>query len=288
MKITIFTSSFLNDYMMKRFVVTLALCALAIFSVDAKKEKKLPKDIGAINERILEEGYHLYMQEKVAWIVEDVFFANQPEDSDNIGGWVPVTHDGQNVQGIFFNKEKTKVLFEVSINLETGETSSNATVRELTEDELKEISLRETVIGAVKTLDDLPAAPEGCSFNVNILKLEDDLYRVYWMLGTAQHNLIPFGCDFSYDCDSKGNIKESRKYHNSYIPAMLIMDGSPVEGIWHSHTQLSPFITPTDIALFLLYGYGNSPLTGFRVYSTVYRCYFHFDANSYQIITITE
>lgn len=34
---------------MKRFVVTLALCALAIFSVDAKKAKKLPKDIGAIN-----------------------------------------------------------------------------------------------------------------------------------------------------------------------------------------------------------------------------------------------
>ena len=218
---------------MKRFVVTLALCALAIFSVDAKKAKKLPKDIGAINERILEEGYHLYIQEKVAWMVEDVFFANQPEDSDNIGGWVPVTHDGQNVQGIFFNKEKTKVLFEVSINLETGETSSNATVRELTEDELKEISLRETVIGAVKTLDDLPAAPEGCSFNVNILKLEDDLYRVYWMLGTAQHNLIPFApqtavCKIGVSTSKKPFSPKNlcKNAYNLLLPTNTLLDSS--------------------------------------------------------------
>ena len=145
--------------------------------------------------------------------------------------------------------------------------------------------MREKVLRAVRTLDpeDLPSCPEGCTFNSEVMRIDEDLYRVYYMLGTAQHGVIPFGCDFSYDCDSEGNIKGFRRYHKTYIPAQLKMDdGSPVLYAVHSHLRFCPLIAPTDIALFLLYGY-EAGLSGFKVASTAYHCVFSFDPEAYAI-----
>lgn len=270
---------------MKR-LVTLFILAVCFFPIaGAQNTNTMPntEELQEINDSILAEAYQLYLHEKIAWILEDEFFGSDSKAKSNFGGWVPITEDGITVKGVFYNKEKTKAVYEATFNLQTGETSSKDSVRDLTADEKDEIKIRETITNAVRTLDNLPECPEGCTFNVETTRIDEDLYRVYFMLGTSQRGIIPFGCDFSYDCDSKGNVKEFRRYHNSYIPAPLTMDGKPVRELIHSHTSICPYIAPTDIALFLLYGYESTGLKGFKVYSSALKCYFVFDAENYEI-----
>ena len=274
---------------MKRFVFTLLLGLFFIPSAIAQKAKPLPnaEELKAANDSILTDAYALYLHEKVAWVLEDVLTDSQPTTINEIAGWFPVgdEEDEDVVKGVFFNIEKNKALFEASFNLKTGTTSGKTVARDLSQEEIEMINVREKVLLAVRTLDtkDLPSCPDGCTFNTEVIPIDEDLYRVYWMLGTSQQGIIPFGCDFSYDCDSEGNIKGFRRYHKTYIPTQLKMDdGSPVLSVVHSHLKSCPLIAPTDIALFLLYGY-EAGLSGFQVLSTAYNCIFSFDPEAYEI-----
>ena len=258
-------------------------------SAFAQESEPLPdaEELRAANDSILAEAYLLYLFEKSAWVLEDVLAASKPATMNEMGGWFPVGDEENEdvIKGVFFNKEKTKALFEATFNLRTGAASGMDVVRDLSPEEIEIINVREKVLRAVRTLDpeDLPSCPEGCTFNTEVMRIDEDLYRVYYMLGTAQHGVIPFGCDFSYDCDSEGNIKGFRRYHRTYIPAQLKMDdGSPVLYAVHSHLRFCPLIAPTDIALFLLYGY-EAGLSGFKVASTAYHCVFSFDPEAYAI-----
>ena len=274
---------------MKRIVTILLLWILLIPSVGAQNIDTMPtaEELKAVNDSILAEAYQLYLHEKVAWVLEDVLTDSQPTTINEIAGWFPVgdEEDEDVVKGVFFNEEKTKALFEASFNLKTGTASGKSVVRDLSPEEIEMINVREKVLLAVRTLDveDLPSCPEGCTFNTEVIPIDEDLYRVYFMLGTTQHGVIPFGCDFSYDCDSEGNIKGFRRYHKTYIPTQLKMDdGSPVLSVVHSHLRTCPLIAPTDIALFLLYGY-EAGLSGFKVLSTAYHCVFSFDPETFEI-----
>ena len=246
---------------MKRIVLFILLCLFLVPSAFAQEQLSIPdaEELKAANDSILEEAYSLYLHEKIAWVLEDVLSEYQPVTMDGIVGWFPSFNDDEEVvKGVFFNKDRTKALFEASFNFKTGTASGTDVVRDLSPEEIEIINVREKVLRAVRTLDpeDLPSCPEGCTFNTEVMRIDEDLYRVYYMLGTAQHGVIPFGCDFSYDCDSEGNIKGFRRYHKTYIPAQLKMDdGSPVLYAVHSHLRFCPLMAPTDIALFLLYGY---------------------------------
>ena len=272
---------------MKRLVTLFILAVLVFPLAKAQNTNSMPKaeELQEINNSILAEAYQLYLHERTAWILEDEFFSSDSKAKKKFGGWVPMTEDGITVKGVFYNKAKNKAVYEATSNIQTGEVSSNDSVRDLTTEELEKIKIRETIVNAVHTLDNLPACPEGCTFNVETTMIDEDIYRVYYMLGTSQSGVIPFGCDFSYDCDSKGNVKEFRRYHNSYIPAPLTMNGRPVKELFHSHTSVCPYIAPTDIALFLLYGYESTGLKGFKVYSSALKCFFVFDADKY-VITV--
>lgn len=271
---------------MKRLVLFSLLFVSFILPMRAQQSNTIPalEEIKAANDSILAEAYRLYLHEKVAWILEDIVYQTYEDAMNNAHGWVPISEDGIKVKGVFYNKERTKALYEASINIQTGEASSSDSVRDLTADELEEIEVHQRVINAVRSLESIPSCPEGCTFNIEAIQIDDNLYRVYWMLGTSQSGIIPFGSDFSYDCDAEGNIKEVRRYHKSYIPTPTSMDdGGKVRLIVHSHTSICPYIAPTDIALFLLYGYESAGLTQFKVLSTALKCYFVFDAESYEI-----
>lgn len=271
---------------MKRLVLFSLLFVSFILPMRAQQSNTIPapEEIKAANDSILAEAYRLYLHEKVAWILEDIVYQTYEDAMNNADGWVPISEDGITVKGVFYNKERTKALYEASINIQTGEASSSDSVRDLTADELEEIEVLQRVINAVRSLESIPSCPEGCTFNIEAIQIDDNLYRVYWMLGTSQSGIIPFGSDFSYDCDAEGNIKEVRRYHKSYIPTPTSMDdGGKVRLIVHSHTSICPYIAPTDIALFLLYGYESVGLTQFKVLSTALKCYFVFDAESYEI-----
>ena len=252
---------------MKRLVLFLLLWFVFVPSAIAQKADSLPdaEVLKAANDSILTDAYALYLHEKIAWVLEDVFTDSRPTAISEIAGWFPLADpdDEDVVKGVFFNQEK-KALFEASFNLKTGTASGKSVVRDLSPEEIEIINIRQKVLLAVRTLnvEDLPSCPEGCTFNTEV---------------------IPLGCDFSYDCDSEGNIKGFRRYHKTYIPTQLKMDdGSPVLSVFHSHLSFCPLIAPTDIALFLLYGY-EAGLSGFQVLSTAYNCIFSFDPEAYEI-----
>ena len=273
---------------MRRFVILLLLWLFIIPSASAQQSATLPdaEELKAANDSILAEAYRLYLYEKLAWVLEDVMTDRQPATINEIAGWFPSQNDDEEVvKGIFFNKDKSKALFEASFDFKTSTATGEVVDRDLSPEEINMINVRETALFAVRKLDaeDLPSRPEDCTFNIEIIPIDEDLYRVYWMLGTTKHGVIPFGCDFSYDCDSEGNIKGFRRYHKTYIPALLKMDdGSPVVSAVHSHLSFCPLIAPTDIALFLLYGY-EAGMSGFKVVSTAYKCVFSFDPETYEI-----
>ena len=279
----------LKATIMKRIVFSLLLGLFFMPSAIAQESEPLPEAevLKAANDSILAEAYLLYLFEKSAWVLEDVLTASKPTAMNEMGGWFPIgdKEDEDAIKGVFFNREKTKALFEASFNLKTGTASGKDVVRDLSPDEKEIINVRQKALQAVRTLDpeDLPSCPEGCTFNTEVIPIDEELYRVYFMLGTTQHGVIPFGCDFSYDCDAEGIIKGFRRYHKTYIPTPLKMDdGSPVLSAVHSHLRSCPLIAPTDIALFLLYGY-EAGLSGFKVLSTAYHCVFSFDPEAFEI-----
>ena len=274
---------------MKRVILSLLLCLFFLPSAFAQEAETLPsvEQLKAANDSLLAEAYVLYLFEKSAWVLEDVMTDSKPTKSAEIAGWFPLGDDDDEniIKGIFFNGEKTKALFESTLNFETGVASGKEVDRDLLPEEIEIIDTREKALLAVRTLDpdNLPSRPQECTFNTEIVRLDEDLYRVYWMLGTAQRGIIPFGCDFSYDCDSEGNVKAFRRYHKTYIPAPIKMDnGSPVLYAVHSHLSFCPLIAPTDIALFLLYGH-EAGMSSFKVLSTAYNCVFMFDPDNYEI-----
>ena len=279
----------LKATIMKRIVFSLLLGLFFMPSAIAQESEPLPEAevLKAANDSILAEAYLLYLFEKSAWVLEDVLTASKPTAMNEMGGWFPIgdKEDEDAIKGVFFNREKTKALFEASFNLKTGTASGKDVVRDLSPEEIEIINVRQKALQAVRTLDpeDLPSCPEECTFNTEIIPIDEELYRVYFMLGTTRHGVIPFGCDFSYDCDAEGNIKGFRRYHKTYIPTPLKMDdGSPVLSAVHSHLGFCPLIAPTDIALFLLYGY-EAGLSGFKVLSTAYHCVFSFDPEAFEI-----
>ena len=248
----------MNSIEMKRFLVLLFIGALSLPAVRAQSPRPLPSaaELKAVNDSIYAEAQRLYLYEKAAWIMEDLVYEGHPDVLDKLGGWIPVSEQGASIKGLFYDKEKTKVLYEASVDMKTGKTTSAASSRDMTAEEIDAVNAREAAVNAVFSLDERLSYPQGCTFNVHAIPIGDNLYRVYWMLGTSQRGIIPFGSDFSYDCDREGNVKEFRRYHTTYIPAQLTMDdGSRVVSIVHSHTEVCAYIAPTDIALFHLYGY---------------------------------
>lgn len=270
---------------MKRLLLILLSAFVFISVLPAQNTRMaLPesKELKAINDSIITEAFRLYLHEKIAWTMEDIFFENC-KNPDDVLGWTQIQRDTTVVSGIFYNKDKTKVIFEGIVDYASGKSRYSDKLRDITPEELEQINVHEKAQAAVSKLEDGPAVPEGCTANVEIIQIGEDLYRVFWMLGTSQNGIIPFGCDLSYDCDSDGNILDSRRYHRSYIPTPTQMNGEPVREIFHSHTTICPYIAPTDIALFLLYGYELAGLKKFKVYSSVFGCTFTFDTDTFSI-----
>ena len=273
---------------MKRIIFPFLLCFFLIPSAGAQNAETQTKpsvvELKMACDRVVIEAKQLYRYEKSAWVLEDVAVEKRPGLFAEMGGWFPVfsSENSDLVKGVFFNQDKTKVLVEASYNFKTRATSCKEEVRDLTPEEIATINAREKALLAVRTLEEeLPSRPTECTFNTEVIPIGQNLYRVYWMLGTAQNDVIPFGCDFSYDCDSEGNVKAFRRYHKTYIPAQLKMDdGSNVDAIYHSHLSFCPFIAPTDIALFMLYGAGVSEL---KILSTVYDCIFTFNPSTFTV-----
>ena len=243
------------------FILPLAML-LAVVPAEAKKKNQAiksespscsPKELAAMHDSIAHEGYRLALKEQLAWIAEDVFYANCNRQDMMQGSLISGASGKYNA--IFFNLDTRQCIYEVRINMKEYETLGIDSIRPLTDKEVAKIKLQDRLYNGVYGLDiDIQEPPQGCSFNFDWLYVGENRYRVYGIMGCSTPHVIPWGNDFSYDCDSLGNVLEQRKYHHSLILTPTIVDGKKVTLVSHSHTELHPLISATDIAIFLLYG----------------------------------
>lgn len=107
--------------------------------------------------------------------------------------------------------------------------------------------------------------PQG--FNPNFVLIKDDtIFKLYLIMGTSESGVIPFGNDYLFKANSKGEIIYWNKFHSRMIPIMAEFNGQKVTESSHSHLRTTPYITATDICTFKLYAQ-YTDLEKFSVYS---------------------
>ena len=87
---------------------------------------------------------------------------------------------------------------------------------------------------------------------------------------------------------AKGNLIARRKYHDSFIPIDFSGKEGNIRKCTHSHLDENPYITPTDVATFLLYGHDLYGMNTFSVYSKALKCYFTYNAETSTILLVDD
>ena len=82
--------------------------------------------------------------------------------------------------------------------------------------------------------------------------------------------MIPIGDDYSFDLDKEMNVLSWRRYHRSFLEQPITMNGEKITEVMHSHTQMTPYFTTTDIANYMLYGHDLYRIKKFSVLSTAF------------------
>lgn len=275
------------------------LCTLGILltSCSVSKRSKSISGMGRLPEpsilfhtldSIVNEAWQLYYSERTNWIASDLVL--ESHSMDELGGSISWQPNDSVWAVAFLDKERNNCVFEYQYNIVTKEVLSLDSLRPATEMELAELERKDKIINRAveKYGDSLYFASQSFgSPNIDIVRINDDLTRLYIIQGTILDNVIPFGNDYSIDFDKDLNPIAFRKYHNSLLALRTkTEDGGDVESIRHSHLTNNPFITPTDICNFLLYRPEGMDM--FYVYSTAYKCTFAYSLKLNQIITVVD
>lgn len=244
-------------------VLFLILGALVLATPANAKRKKMPKidlKTDMIHDSICREGFLLYCYEKVAWVGTDMFFAHAKDKQNEIAGVFTRRVDDK-FFNVFYDKNGN-CIFEYIVD-ENGMGMYSDSLRCLSEDEKLHVDRVKVML---QKCNELKIVKNYGSINVDIIPLENGLTRVYFMTGTSQNNVLPLGNDYSFDFDADLNLVAHRKYHESFLQFKL-ENKDEVETVMHSHLEDNPYITPTDVCNFHLYGKDLFGLNLFSVYS---------------------
>lgn len=272
------------------FGILLTSCSVSKHSQSISGMGRLPEPSILFHtlDSIVNEAWQLYYSERTNWIASD--FVLESHSMDDLGGSISWQPNDSVWAVAFLDKERNDCVFECQYNIVTKEVLSLDSLRPATEMELAELERRDKIINRAveKYGDSLYFASQSFgSPNIDIVRINDDLTRLYIIQGTILDNVIPFGNDYSIDFDKDLNPIAFRKYHNSLLALRTkTEDGGDVESIRHSHLTNNPFITPTDICNFLLYRPEGMDM--FYVYSTAYKCTFAYSLKLNQIITVVD
>ena len=264
-----------------RKLLLLPLILLTAIQLQAQDKRPLPENVDAALDSILQEGYTLYLYEKVAWISTDEFIERVENRSGVRQIVFPSAED--ELSALFFREFDSTAVFLFKMDLEARAATMETEPRPLTDLEKGAIWLRKMLQEKIENSDiRISNNPEAAgNLNLEILPL-DGLFRLYLMQGTTLNGLIPFGNDLTVDFDEDLNLITWRKEHNSFIPAQLDPD-EEIGMFFHSHVPDKPFISPTDICTFLLYGHDLYGMNTFSVLSTAFDCVFTFNAEEFTI-----
>ncbi len=238
---------------------------------------------------IIREAWNLYDSERVNWIASDLAMEKYRENE--VGGFLSWLSDDSVQCAIFFDNEKKNCILEYKYDKKTYKSSKADTIRPLTAEELATKQRQDAMLNAALKMYGDSLLFAGNSFgspNIDVIRINDKITRIYFLQGTIQHNVIPFGNDYSIDVDENLQPVAFRRYHNSLIAIRTKSeDGADdVVSTMHSHLKDNPFITPTDICNFLLYRPRDMDM--FVVLSTAFNCRFLYSAERNNIDIITE
>lgn len=214
---------------------------------------------------IIAEADLLYSYEKAVWNSTDILMEDK-KLKNNFGGYV-VRHSGDSIFVTYLHKNQKecidRFIYTVAdFNKPCRETIETSPLYD-TEKELLEIK--------VKMFDQLSdikyniTIPQGFDPNFVLIK-QDTMFKLYLIMGTSESGVIPFGNDYIFKANSKGDIVFWEKFHSRMIPVMAEMEGEKVTESSHSHLRTTPYITATDICTFRLYAQ-YTELEKFSVYS---------------------
>ncbi len=242
--------------------------------------------IDAVNDSVIDEGNNLYLHDKLNWVMSDAYkqLCSSKTASLSVVGQLNDTL----MSGIMIDTGHMKCVFECRLNLNTGEIEPLDLVRGLTPKEIARAERQLTLLEKVGELEGIYNVVEAGDLNADVVEISPTLTRVYLLQGTNKSKLIPFGNDYSFDFDDAGNLVARRKYHRAFIPIDFSGKDGNIRKCTHSHLDDNPYITPTDIATFLLYGHDLYGMKTFSVYSKAYGCYFTYYVDTATIVLVED
>lgn len=270
---------------MRPLLILLVLC-LSALGCGAQTRPLLPIDsLGAIADSVVAEGLRLYRFDKMNWIGSDAYRSQCSHRTATVN-LVSENRDST-LTNRYIDTRTGQCVMQCSYDPRTGEATVADSVRPLTATERKALDRHLAVLRGVEAQQDslTPLDPAIGSLNLVAVPLNDSITRAYFIQGTQRDKLIPFGNDCSMDFDRQGHMVAFRRYHRSFIPIDFSKAKGNIRKCTHSHLEGSPYVTPTDVATFMLYGHDLYLMNTFSVYSLQLDCYFTFDARLGKIIT---
>ncbi|MDD2530841.1 MAG: hypothetical protein PHN41_06385 [Bacteroidales bacterium] len=234
---------------------------------------------------ILKEGERLYRYECAAWYGGD--FASQDNNIKNCIGYL-IYESGDTIKNIFYNSDLDKCFIDVSFYKDDFKypIKTLSGERNLNSKELELVKIKQNLINKVYSDTNFQIV-QYKDFNLNFQLLPNKKgYSFYILSGTSKPNVIPFGNDWVFNLNKKGEIKSWRKYHSVLIPA-YISDSVETTTVFHSHLDKEPFVTPTDICTFKLY----APIFGVKnmyIYSPGVEKWYLYGTNMNSIIVLNK
>lgn len=275
--------------MKRHLLFGIGLALIALTSCGAKRDfakHNLPpyEKVIAINDSIINEGWQLYYSEMANWIATDLVFERY--DMAQLGSSVSWQPKNNLWRVVFFDKGNENCVLDYQFDVASKETVILDSVRPISAEEVALLNRKNKLLeeGIKQYGDQMSFATQSYGNpNIDIVRINDTLTRVYFLQGTVLPNVIPFGNDCSIDFNESQKPIAFRKYHQSLISCPTQSEkGEAVTMTWHSHLKDNPFITPTDICNFLLYR--PKDMDSFCVFSTAYNCMYTYSLSLNQII----
>lgn len=231
---------------------------------------------------ILKEADILYRYESAAWVATDMALQHEKIKND-FGGYL-VYSSGDTVKVSVRSKNSGRRIYSLSFTTNVRKpVLEEFTDRDLTSNELNLWTIKQKITSNATSGNYGVSCPEGYNLNLQLLPSSTN-YKLYIFTGTSQSNVIPFGNDYLFLADAKGNILTSHKFHSRLISLATRYNDNPVVSLVHSHLRTEPYISATDICTFRLYApiYG---LKTFSVLSTALGMYFEYNIDTNAITT---
>ncbi|UHO39421.1 hypothetical protein H5J24_04755 [Chryseobacterium capnotolerans] len=252
------------------------------FAQDLKySEKELQQKLDSIKT----EADLLFAYENASWRAGDLANSNS-KLRENMGSYLTYqTNDI--IKTIFLSKDQSKIIAEYDFkDNQKSPVKESFKQRELNNTESTLKNIHSIVIPQLSDPKYEVTLPQGFSLNLILIPFNEN-YKIYLISGTSQSGIIPFGNDYLFVSDKKGDIISNQKIHSRLVPAHTeTEDGSVATMVTHSHLKTNPFISATDICTFKLY----APLTKleeFSVYSPALGTYMKYNYKK-DIITIVK